>query len=165
VSSSDAGSPPFGRLELPTLRRAVALYLDRAYRDSSVPEAVKRRLNWADDTPASDVVTHPPFQRIGSSEQGESTIYALRLGNVRYPHMKLQVQTWPNAEGYLLSVNTHDQILAQNPNMRDLDAFRALQAENLQMKEAIEQSWDEAGLPTFLRYLRDYLSQQKPHPA
>ena len=32
-----------------------------------------------------------------------------------------------------------------------------LQAENQRLKEAIEQAWDQAGLPTFLRYLRDYI--------
>ena len=41
-----------------------------------------------------------------------------------------------------------------------MPAFRALQAENQRLKEAIEQAWDEAGLPTFLRYLRDYISQR-----
>jgi hypothetical protein len=162
VSSSETNPAPFGGLDLSALRRGVAIYLDRAYRNSNVPEAVKRRLAWPEEAPAGEVLSHAPFERVQSPEQGESAIYALRLGNARYPHMKLQVQSWPNAEGYLLSVNTHDQVLAQNPNMRDLEAFRALQAENLKMKEEIEQAWDEAGLPTFLRYLRNYLSQQSP---
>ena len=30
-------------------------------------------------------------------------------------HMKLQVQPWPNAAGFLLSVNTHDQVLGARP--------------------------------------------------
>ncbi len=36
----------------------------------------------------------------------------------------------------------------------------ALQAEDQRLKVAIEQAWDEAGLPTFPRYLRDYLAVQ-----
>ena len=89
-------------------------------------------------------------------------VYALRLGNARYPHMKLQVQPWDNADGFLLSVNTHDQVLALDPAAPDADAFRALQAENQRIKEAIELAWDQAGLPTFLRYLRDYIES---HPG
>ena len=38
-----------------------------------------------------------------------------------------------------------------------LEAFRALQSENKRLKEAIESEWDQAGLPTFLRYLKDYI--------
>jgi hypothetical protein len=60
----------------------------------------------------------------------------------------------------MLSVNTHDQVLALDPNASDSDAFRALQAENQRVKEQIEAAWDAAGLPTFLRYLRDYIDAQ-----
>src|SRR5205823_9532597 len=84
-------------------------------------------------------------------------ISALRLGNAHYPHMKLQVQPWPNAAGFLLSVNTHDQVLSLDPNAADAAAFRELQVLNQRLKEAIEQAWDQAGLPTFLRYLREYI--------
>ena len=41
-------------------------------------------------------------------------------------------------------------------------AFRALQAENQRLKEAIERAWDQAGIPTFLRYLRTYIDE---HPG
>jgi hypothetical protein len=78
--------------------------------------------------------------------------------------MKLQVQPWPNPSGLLLSVNTHDQALALNLNPSDADAFRTLQAENQRLKEAIEQAWDQAGLPTFLRYLRDYIEANPGRP-
>lgn len=78
--------------------------------------------------------------------------------------MKLQVQPWPNAAGFLLSVNTHDQVLALDPNAADADAFRALQAENQRLKEAIETAWDQAGLPTFLRYLREYIESRTETP-
>ncbi len=36
----------------------------------------------------------------------------------------------------------------------------ALQAENQRLKVAIEQAWDQNELPTFPRYLRNYLAQQ-----
>jgi hypothetical protein len=74
--------------------------------------------------------------------------------------MKLQVQPWPNAAGFMLSVNTHDQVAGLDLGAADVEAFRHLQAENQHLKETIEQAWDEAGLPTFLRYLRDYIQSR-----
>jgi len=62
--------------------------------------------------------------------------------------MKLQVQTWQSADGFLLSVNTHDQVLALDPKSADAPAFRALQAENQRIKERIESAWEVAKLPT-----------------
>jgi hypothetical protein len=70
--------------------------------------------------------------------------------------MKLQVQPWTNAAGFMLSVNTHDQVAGLDL-ATDAQAFRDLQRENQELKQLIEQKWDEVGLPTFLRYLRDYI--------
>ena len=74
--------------------------------------------------------------------------------------MKLQVQPWPNADGFILSVNTHDQVLSFDPDASEAAAFRELQAENQRLKEAIETAWDRTGLPTFLRYLREYIENR-----
>jgi hypothetical protein len=144
-------------LRIDVLRHAIDVYLGIAYPSGQLPDAVRRRLEWQADTDASTLLTRAPFERAGKEGTSGAAIFALRLGNMRYPHMKLQIQPWPNAAGFLLSVNTHDQVLAIDPNSADAPAFRELQAENQRLKEAIEQSWDQAGLPTFLRYLRDYI--------
>jgi hypothetical protein len=39
--------------------------------------------------------------------------------------------------------------------------FKTLQAENQRIKEAIENAWAAAGLPTFNRFLRDYIASQQ----
>jgi hypothetical protein len=148
------------QLRLDVLRRAVEVYLAFAYESEVLPEVVQRRLVWDDGVDAGALLARPPFERVGKAGAGAQAIFALRLGNARYPHMKLQIQPWPNAAGFLLSVNTHDQVLALDPNSPDAPAFRALQAENQRLKEAIEQAWDQAGLPTFLRYLREYIESR-----
>ena len=51
--------------------------------------------------------------------------------------MKLQVQPWPNRAGFLLSVNTHDQVHSISPDSPEAAAFRALQADNQRFKETI----------------------------
>lgn len=156
--SIPVSSPPeFPGLTVERLRRAADVYLAEAYPSGDVPEPVRRRLEWPEGIPLANLLAGPPFEAIPSRDGEGSTIYALRLGNLRYPHMKLQVQPWPTSIGYMLSVNTHDQILGLDPNAPDAPAFRQLQAENQRIKEAIEQSWDRDGFPTFLRYLREYL--------
>ena len=156
-----AGHDDLHGLRLDLLRQAAGLYLDLAYPAGVVPEVVRRRLAWRDDCPAGELLAGPPFERAGKAPGQATPIYALRLGNHRYPHMKLQIQPWPNDAGFLLSVNTHDQVAGVNLSEVDALAFRELQAENQKLKESIEQAWDEAGLPTFLRYLRQYIESRK----
>jgi hypothetical protein len=148
-------------LRLDLLRQAAELYLALAYPAGVIPEVVRRRLQWRGDGTADQLLSGPPFERAGKAPGRQTSIYALRLGNHRYPHMKLQIQPWPNEAGFMLSVNTHDQVAGVNLNEVDAQSFRDLQAENQRLKEAIEQAWDGAGLPTFLRYLRDYIESRK----
>lgn len=148
------------KLRIDVLRQAVDTYMKRAYPEGPPPDVVRRRLEWDPVLEAEALLNQPPFERAGKSKSTGTTIYALRLGNHRYPHMKLQIQPWANHAGFMLSVNTHDQVLALDPHSSDMSAFRSLQAENQKLKEEIEQAWDDAGLPTFLRYLRDYISQR-----
>ncbi len=149
------------QLQIDVLRRATDVYLSLAYGASPLPEVVQRRLQWPAEAEAATLLTRPPFERAGKTAgPGGTAIYALRLGNKHYPHMKLQIQPWPNAAGFLLSVNTHDQVLSLDPKSPDAQAFRELQAENQRLKEAIELAWDQAGLPTFLRYLREYIESR-----
>jgi hypothetical protein len=147
-------------LRIDVLRRAVEIYLEHAYPSGQPPEVVRRRLQWVDNVDATKLLTPPSFERVAKSVDGKPPIFALRLGNARYPHMKLQVQPWQNADGFLLSVNTHDQVLSLDPAASDAAAFRELQAENQRLKESIEAAWDGAGLPTFNRYLREYIENR-----
>jgi hypothetical protein len=149
--------PDLGTLRIDLVRQAVDVYLRLTYPAGDLPDVVQRRLEWPADVDAATLLTRPPFERASRPGLDRPVIYALRLGNARYPHMKLQIQPWPNPAGFMLSVNTHDQVVALDPDSGDAGAFRALQAENQILKEAIELAWDQAGLPTFLRYLRDYI--------
>jgi hypothetical protein len=161
-----AGGPGDLRgLRLDLLRKAAEIYLALAYPAGVPPEAVQRRLKWDDGCAPDELLSRPPFERSGKAPGRQTAIFALRLGNYRYPHMKLQIQPWPTDAGFMLSVNTHDQVAGACSNAPDAQAFRALQAENQRLKEAIEQAWDEAGLPTFLRYLRDYIETRRNDSA
>jgi hypothetical protein len=148
-------------LRLDWLRQAVGIYLNLAYPDGQVPDPVRNRLNWDENLPADELFSGPPFERAGKAPGRPAPIYALRLGNHRYPHMKLQIQPWSNSAGFMLSVNTHDQVGGVALGGPDAAKFQELQAENQRLKEKIEQAWERAGLPTFLRYLRDYIEGRR----
>ena len=134
-----------GGLRLDLLRTAVETYLKIAYPSGAIPEVVQRRLVWSEGLRAEELLTRLPFERAGKMPGNQSPIYALRLGNNRYPHMKLQVQPWTNAAGFMLSVNTHDQVAGLDL-AADAEGFRELQRENQRLKELIEQQWDEVGI-------------------
>jgi len=159
-SPGTAESFDLHRLRIDILRQAAEIYLALAYPSGSPPEVVRRRLEWPPNVDAATLLSKPPFERAAKASAGKAPIYALRLGNARYPHMKLQVQPWPNDAGFMISVNTHDQVLSLDPNSEDSSAFRELQAENQRIKEAIELAWAQAGLPTFLSYLRKYIEDR-----
>src|SRR5262245_36182013 len=106
-------------LKIEDLCRAVEHYLCLAYPNGQPPEAVRRRLEWMTELDAEAVLSRPPFERAGRATESGAPIFALRLGNSRYPHMKLQIQPWRNVSGFMLSVNTHDQILALDPRTPD----------------------------------------------
>ena len=160
--------PDLREIGLEGPRLAVEIYLRIAYPDGTWPEAVRRRLAWPEGITLSELLEQKTFERSQAMTAGGGAIYALRLGNRSYPHMKLQIQPWPAGPGYLLSVNTHDQVSNLDPDAPDAERFRALQLLNQEIKNAIEQAWDEAGLPIFLRYLLDYLANRPPgqtHPG
>jgi len=69
------------------------------------------------------------------------------------------------AEATDAPVVTDEPPATDEPNAADAEGFRALQAENQKIKEAIEAAWDRAGLPTFLRYLREYIDNQSVPPS
>jgi hypothetical protein len=161
-----AGQYDLRGLRVDLLRCATEIYVRLAYPSGVLTEVVRRRLVWREDCTADVLLNGPPFERAGKAPGRPSPIYALRLGNHRYPHMKLQIEAWPNDAGFLLSVNTHDQVTGIDLGAIDAEAFRDLQSENQRLKEAIEGEWDEASLPTFLRYLKDYIqSRAADRPA
>ena len=75
--------------------------------------------------------------------------------------MKLQIQPWPNAAGFMLSVNTHDQVLSLDPSASDAAGVpRAPGREPAAQGGDRDRPGTEAGLPTFLRYLREYIENR-----
>lgn len=156
--------------------RAIDLYLRVAYRPSggatpdesaaagelpkAVPSAVRNRLQALRELPDAEFFQSPHFERDMPEAQGPSR-YALRLGNRAYPHMKLVVHRAPTGGGFLFRTDTHDAHCRPDPSSREYGVFCALMDQNRVTAEAIEAAWEEAGLPTFKKFLRDDLARRQ----
>ena len=73
--------------------------------------------------------------------------YVLRLGNMRYPHMKFVIEEFFIPGQYYFSVDSHDQ-LPITPDNPDYKQFLELRHFNADIKKAIEKHWSARGLPT-----------------
>jgi CheY-like chemotaxis protein len=91
--------------------------------------------------------------------------YTIRLGNPRYPFMKLVLGEHLIAGEYFLSVDTHEWMF--QPELEDpaeADEIARLLAFNAELKGRIERRWNEARLPT-LRDLETWLSSSQMCPV
>jgi CheY-like chemotaxis protein len=77
-----------------------------------------------------------------------SVRYVKRLGNERYPHMKLVVEEYLVPGEFVFSVDTHDH-LDLEPTFPDYEAWQELKAWNQGVKDRIEELWRGADLPTY----------------
>ena len=72
--------------------------------------------------------------------------YSLRLGNPRYPFMKLVLQEHLVEGEYFFEVDTHDQMFELDGD--EADKFARLKRYNLEVKQLVEEAWSRRDLPT-----------------
>jgi hypothetical protein len=75
--------------------------------------------------------------------------------------MKLVIERSPDGSGALFHADTHDRHVQPPPDAPEAGAFAELAAKNQELSARIEAAWEEAGLPTFKRYLREDLARRK----
>jgi hypothetical protein len=148
--------------ELPTplLGRACRTFLSLAYPDgeASIPPPKNSYFYLEPDLPLESVL-HPPVCQVLRTEAGELRGYAMRLGSVSYPHLKLQVIWHARSEAWVLSVDTHDNLLLE-PGHPDANRLAQLQMANSRLKELIERAWEAEELTTFNALLRRELNRK-----
>ena len=94
------------------MQEAMRIYLAAAYERKPIPLNVRGRVEFltahaADDL--AEVLSHELIERIASEEDGDVIeSYALRLGNEKYPHMKLALRRQAG-DDYRLMVEAHDR--------------------------------------------------------
>jgi len=132
------------RIPAATVRRAVEIYLGEAYPGSSRWRAPKFDLSGGDS--AADLV--PRFGNETEKNEGrEVHRYVLRLGNSRYPHMKLVLEESILQDEYAFMVDTHDD-LKVSPDAPDYDRWNQVRAHNAELAQSIERRWRQENVPT-----------------
>ena len=142
------------------VRRAIELYLARAY-PQGVPEAAGKfqpsdgadPAEWLMGAWAERDPPDAPLENVRS--------FSLRIGNAKYPHMKLRLSRPPCEGMFLLSVDSHDAFLHAATDSPDCLALEELKRYNAEVASAVHADWDAAGLPTERSYLRGRLRRAR----
>lgn len=148
---------------LPTadeIRRAVALYLELAYRGES-PASAGRLIpperfepnQWLMSDLAERDPANAPLANVRS--------FALRFGNWQYPHMKLRLSRPPNDNVFVFSVDAHDAFLDAPAGSPDRGPLEELKRNNAAIAATVLAAWDAAGLLTERNYLRQKIRQAR----
>lgn len=120
------------------------------------------------DAPDDEAVSYVLERFIDETRQsGRSTVhrYVLRLGNPRYPFMKLVLQEHLVQGEFFFEVDTHDGMFDLSES-DDAASFNELRQYNLKLKGRIEQALADEDLPTsiVLRGLVETLPASRVEP-
>jgi hypothetical protein len=138
--------------------RAIDVYLARAYAEKDPSMTVQSRLQTLRNASEETFYESPILER--DAAQSPAQKFAIRLGNHFYPHMKLVIEPTPDRSGHMFRADTHDKHIRPARNSKEYAMFTELMENNQKLSESIEHAWDETGLPTFKRYLRDDLARR-----
>jgi hypothetical protein len=140
------------------LELALSLYVKEAY-PAGVPAGVQgvidRLVGMGETVPADFFEASPGLA---------GNAMSLRLGQPKYPHMKLVVEYCGKGaagSGAMFRVDTHDQHLHAPPGSPDEAWLQGIRSSNKEVTERIEAAWMAAGVPTFKGFLRKQLEERK----
>ncbi|MDB2577374.1 response regulator [Planctomycetota bacterium] len=127
------------------VKQAVSIFVEHAWPGGPTGRAAE--LTVAVDGASTMEDLAEIFELVRTGEGEGRRRFSLRLGNDRYPWMKLVVQEFLVSGEFFISADTHDDIRI-DPTMPDYAAWIELRSYNGELKEAVEAHWERAGLPT-----------------
>lgn len=140
-----------------TVRESVEIFLQHAYPGSSRWRAPGVDLSGGET--AQDLIHK--FEDEGEDATGPAPPrYVLRLGNDRYPHMKLVLEENLIAGQFVFEVDTHDDLKIAS-DAPDYARWLKLQDYNRELKQKIEATWRGRKIPT-LADLKDMIGTVEP---
>ncbi len=141
-------------IDVPLIEQAVAIYLAHAFGDAPS----KYRPDFGSVRNIGDAL------ELFSDEKkfGKMRKWTLRLGNRRYPFMKLVLQELLVRDRFFFAVDTHDD-LDLAAGMDDFEAFVELKRNNAELKDEIEKAWRAAGIPTFSALVAEVEAETRLH--
>jgi CheY-like chemotaxis protein len=153
------------------LNKAIAVYLEYAWRDKI--EAAPRPPRFPAEKPLAEILASGgAFEDLSDRMEAGTLVptgagtqpraYALTLGNLSYPSMKLALLEVYFPDEFVFAVDRHDTFHFE-PEVPGYEAWRQLKEINRLLKESIEEAWYKEGLPT-LRGLREAYINRKEQP-
>jgi CheY-like chemotaxis protein len=141
-------------VDVSLIEKATAIYLRLAYGDAKP----RSKPDFSSASTIADAL------EVFQNEQkfGKMRKWSLRLGNRRYPFMKLVLQELLVRDRFFFAVDTHDD-LDLGAGCDDFEAFVALKGENAALKEAIEKAWRAEKIPTFASLVADVEAESRVH--
>ncbi len=144
-----------GGIGVAVFQRAIDVYAATAF--DVQPEGLPQLGNCADVDAALSL-----FQR--DQRAGNMRRWTMRLGNKRYPFMKLVFQELLVKGRFFFAVDTHDEVELKDC-FPDYDEWLELKRWNQELKESIERAWRAASVPTFLDIVARVEAETPPGPA
>jgi len=140
----------FEDITVEMLQQALNVYVGVAYENAPLPLTVKTRVNFirefAGDSLA-DLLAHDVVEQFPPDAEGPAvTGYAIRLGNDKYPHMKLALLRVAEND-WRFAVDCHDGAFEVEPTSPDKPRAQALKDCNSALRSKVEDSWRDADLP------------------
>jgi len=133
------------------MKKAIDIYVSAAYANVPLPLTVKSRIAFCDGSTGEDlkaILSHEVVERVESEDEpGVIVSYAVRLGNEKYPHMKLAIRR-QRGDDYCFVVDAHDRLFDLASAHPDAPKAQELRDYNRWLKEEVETRWREADLPT-----------------
>lgn len=144
-----------GGIDVSAFQHAMDVYVSNAFdtRPSELP---------CFDTCADVDAALALFQR--DQRAGNMRRWTLRLGNKRYPFMKLVFQELLVKGRFFFAVDTHDEVELKDC-FPDYDQWLELKRWNQQLKESIERAWRAAGVITFIEIVARVEAETPPGPS
>ncbi len=140
------------------IRLAIDRYLHVAYAGQT-PENILELLPPAEFIPAQWLMSDSVERDPAGAPLSAIRSFAVRMGNSKYPNMKLRMSLPPRDRIYLFSVDSHDGFLHASEGTPDYEALEALKAHNSSIASEVTAAWEAAGLMTERSYLRRKISE------
>lgn len=132
------------------LRRAVGVYAEEAY-PAGVPSRVKIPAGLepgnVNGSGSTEAMLASFVDESNHDAAGVNVRWVLRLGNERYPFMKLVLQEYMLEGEFVFAVDTHDAMEIR-PNFPDYEQWQALKSFNAALRARIETRWREMRIDT-----------------
>ena len=140
-------------IDIPIIEEAICSFLEEAWGDLA-------KAHWPKKIDFSSGDRSRVLEGfVDERKNGCMRKYSLRLGNRRYPFMKMIFQELLFRDSFFFCVDTHDEldIKETTPDYAEWEAIREY---NSAVKKAVEQHWRRSRIPT-LRDVLDEVEDQK----